>query len=110
MTKQEISLINICDGKLEQAFQEAYPAIVSQLTEGAKGVISINIKIERVPDTVTMVNTSFLLTPKFPAKKKSHIAEITADGKLKTEVTPATANLALFERKREAATTGQKEG
>lgn len=109
MPKQEITLNNICNGKLEEAFQEVYPAIVSQLTEGTKGTIAINITIERVQNTVTMVNTSFSLTPKFPAKKKSNIAEIMADGKLKTEVIPPTANLFdINNLRKEAAVTGQE--
>ncbi len=87
-TQEPLSLSNLCEGKLEEMFQSAYPAIVSQLKHGDTGTINITIKLKRVENTETMVNVTASLTPKFPAKSKATIASISADCKLMTEKLP----------------------
>jgi hypothetical protein len=47
--------------------------------------VSINIAFKRVPDTATMINASYKITPKFPSKGKASICQITGDNKLKTD-------------------------
>lgn len=88
ITQEPLTLSNLCEGKLEEMFQSAYPAIVSQLKHGDTGTINITIKLKRVPNTDTMVNVTASLTPKFPAKSKAMIASISADYKLMTEKLP----------------------
>lgn len=85
MSEVKLSLTTVCGGELEQRFQELVPAIISQLGQGQKGTISINLEFKRVPDTATMVSTSFTVSPKFPAIKKASICQITEDYSLKTE-------------------------
>ena len=109
MTKELLSLGNICEGKLEQAFQELYPKIVSTIPDGGTGGISINIKFARVKNTTTMINTELTLKPQFPARKRGFIAEILTDGKLKTDVTPPTENLFAINAVN-AANKNKKEG
>ncbi|MDD4601486.1 hypothetical protein SDC9_04170 [bioreactor metagenome] len=80
-----VSLSTICGGAMEEQFQQLYPALLAQLREGNKASLSINISFKKVQDTSTMINTSYKITPKFPASGKASICQITGDYKLKTE-------------------------
>lgn len=80
-----VSLSTICGGAMEEQFQSVYPALIAQLKEGNKASVSITIDFKKVPDTTTMVATSYKITPKFPASGKASICQITGDCKLKTE-------------------------
>jgi len=80
-----LSLSNLCGGQLEEQFQELVPKIISQLKEGQKGTISISIDFKRVPETTTMVTTSYSLSHKFPSVKKTSFCQVTGDNRLKTE-------------------------
>ena len=109
MGKELLSLANVCEGKLEQTFQELYPAVISSLPDGGSGGISITIKFTRVKNTATMVNTEFALKPQFPARKRGHIAEITGEGRLRTEVTPPSENLFAIKTAGAGANESKKE-
>ncbi|SFM09853.1 hypothetical protein [Pelosinus propionicus] len=85
MSEILVTLSSVCGGSLEEQFQKLYPAVISQLKPGNSGSISFTVKFKRMEDTATMVNTSFSLTPKFPAIKKASICQITGEGKLKTD-------------------------
>jgi hypothetical protein len=80
-----ISLANVCEGGLEEQFQRMYPALIASIKPGKSASISFNITFKRLEDTATMVNTSFSVTPKFPAIKKASICQITGENKLKTD-------------------------
>lgn len=80
-----VSLSTICGGAMEEQFQQLYPALLAQLREGNKASLSINISFKKVPDTTTMINTSYKMTPKFPASGKAIICQVTGEYKLKTE-------------------------
>lgn len=87
--KTPLTLSNMCGGKLEQEFQDLYPAMLTQLKHGDKATVTITIDMKRVPETNTMLNLSYKITPRFPAKSKSSVCQITGDNKLKTEEPPA---------------------
>lgn len=91
-TEVPVSLSTICAGGLEAQFQSLYPALISQLKEGNSSSVSIGISFKRVPDTATMVNVSYKITPRFPAKGKASICQITGDNKLKTDA-PVESNI-----------------
>lgn len=80
-----VSLSTICTGGLEEQFQSLYPALISQLKEGNSASLSISISFKRVPDTTTMINAAYKITPRFPSKGKASICQITGDNKLKTD-------------------------
>lgn len=80
-----VSLSTICGGGMEEQFQRLYPALVAQLKDGNKASISITIDFKKVAETATMINTSYKMTPKFPASGKASLCQITGDYKLKTE-------------------------
>lgn len=80
-----VSLSTICGGAMEEQFQQLYPALLAQLREGNKASLSVNISFKKVQDTATMINTSYKMTPKFPASGKASICQITGDYKLKTD-------------------------
>ena len=84
-TEVAISLSTICTGGLEEQFQSLYPALLSQLKEDQQASLSISITFKHIPDTTTMVSASYKITPRFPAKGKASICQITGDNKLKTE-------------------------
>jgi len=85
MSEVAVSLSTVCAGDLEQRFQEIIPQLISRLGQGQKANISINLEFKRVPDTNTMVSTSFTITPKYPALKKASICQIVDGFGLKTE-------------------------
>lgn len=76
-----LSLSTVCGGKLEEQFQELYPAMLATLKEGSKASIAITIEFQRVKDTTTMVNVGYKLTPRWPARSKASVCQITGDGK-----------------------------
>lgn len=80
-----VSLSTICGGGMEEQFQAIYPALIAQLRDGNKASLSITIDFKKVPDTTTMVTTSYKLTPKFPASGKASICQLTSDYKLRTD-------------------------
>jgi hypothetical protein len=83
--KVPLTLSTVCGGKLEEEFQHLYPALLSQLKHGDKATINITLEMKRVQDTATMLNLSYKITPRFPAKSKSSVCQITGDNKLRTE-------------------------
>jgi len=83
-----LTLSTVCGGKLEEEFQAFYPAVLAQLKEGDKATITINIELKRVPDTSSMVNLGYKITPKFPAKTKASICQLDDEFKLRTEPLP----------------------
>lgn len=82
---QDLSLANVCAGDLERDFQKMYPDLVAALKEGNKASVSITIEMGKVPNTTTMINMSYSITPKFPARKKAGVCQIADKGKLRTE-------------------------
>jgi len=85
MAEVPISLSTVCGGDLEQRFLEIIPQLISRLGQGQKANIAISLEFKRVPDTTTMVSTSFTITPKYPATKKASICQIIDGYGLKTE-------------------------
>lgn len=94
---ENLSLSNICAGKLEEDFQALYPRLVAALKDGDKAAVSITIEVQKVPDTSTMVNVRYSMSPKFPARKKESICQFDDGFKLHTEKVPEKIdNLKLF--------------
>jgi hypothetical protein len=103
-----VSLSTICGGALEEQFQKLYPGLLAQLREGNKASVSIQIDFKKVPDTATMINTSYKVTPKFPASGKASICQITDDYKLKTEPPIEKPKLVgLFDKKVEGGNSNE---
>ena len=98
MYEVPLSLSTICQGDLEKEFQEQYPALLSKLKDKDKGIIAINLTVERVKDTSTLVMLGYKLGVKYPNKSKTTSAQVGADGKLLVEK-PETkvVNIALFQ-------------
>lgn len=96
--KVPLTLSTACGGKLEEEFQNLYPAILSQLKHGDKATVSITLDFKRVPDTTTMVNLGYKVTPKFPAKSKASVCQLTGDNMLRTDEPQRPVKVAnLFE-------------
>lgn len=94
---EDLSLANVCAGKLEADFQNLYPKLVATLKEGNKASISITLEMEKVPNTDTMVNFRYQITPKFPARKKESIVQLDDGFQLHTEKVPEKVdNLRVF--------------
>lgn len=91
-----VSLATICGGQLEEDFQALYPAMLAQLKHGDKASITITITLERVKNTDTMINASVKVAPKWPAKARASICQLTGDGRLKTEEPPRPKTIQLF--------------
>ncbi len=86
MAEVRMELANVCGGELEEKFQELVPALIASLGDEQKGAIAIKIEFKRLPNTSSMVGTSFTITPRFPASKKASICQINGeDYSLKTE-------------------------
>ena len=92
MPQVKLSLANLCDGTLEETFQAIYPEILAKCMSGDKGSITINIELERVEDTTTVVRTAFSIKSKAPTFKKAALCTMDADYRLKTEE-PAQAKV-----------------
>jgi hypothetical protein len=88
VSKEFLSLANICEGKLESEFQEAYTAIMGQLRSGKTGTINISIKLKRMDNTATMTEIGYSLNAKLPPQKRACIGEIVDGGRLKVEPVP----------------------
>jgi hypothetical protein len=80
-----MTLANMCNGTLEDAFQSIYPEILAKCMSGEKGSISIIIELERVEDTATVVRTAFSIKSKAPAFKKMALCTMTGEYQLNTE-------------------------
>lgn len=85
MSKELLSLSNLCEGKLESEFREAYTAIMSRLYPGKKGSITITINLKRVENTATMAEIGYSMNAKLPPQKRACIGEISDGGLLKVE-------------------------
>lgn len=80
-----LSLANICDGALDEAFCRVYPQVLSSMRKGQKASISITVKLERPENLDTLVNIGYELGPRFPKQGKVGIAQITGEGGLRVE-------------------------
>lgn len=81
-----LSLANVCEGALDEAFCRVYPQVLAAMRKGQKASISITIKMERPENLDTLVNIGYELGPRFPRQGKIGIAQITGEGGLKVEV------------------------
>lgn len=94
MSEVKVSLSSVCGGDLEERFQELIPSIIASLREKQKGSVSIKIEFARIPDTTSMVSTTFTIVPRFPSNKKASICQINPeDYSLKTEAPIAKPKL-----------------
>lgn len=97
---EPLSLTNICGGDLEADFQKLYRKLVAQLEDGEKASLSINIDLSRVPDTMSMYNVGYKVTPKYPAKGRNSMVRVNKDNILCTEKAdarrPKVVNLGMF--------------
>jgi hypothetical protein len=101
-TEVALSLNTVCQGKLEEAFQDIYPNLIASMKPGDKAGISISIEFKRVEETDTMINVSFKIAPKFPARSKASICQIIKNYKLKTDRPMEQAVIAFPTEKKEA--------
>ena len=89
----KLSLATLCVGQLEEQFQKLYPAVIASLGDGEKGSLSITIEFSKLPDTSTIVGTSFKVKPNYPSKGKAAICQIDSDGRLSTDPVPEKPKL-----------------
>lgn len=95
----ELSLATVCQGELEEAFQELYPKVVAAMKQGDKASLDITIGIEKMKDSDIMYALSYSIKPKFPARSRASICQITGDGRLKTDKpVPKPEVLSLFSK------------
>lgn len=97
-----LTLSTVCGGKLEEEFQELYPAVLANLKQDDKAALNITINIKRVPETSTMISLEYKITPKFPARRRASICQETGDFKLKTEEPQKAQVLSLFSKEAKA--------
>lgn len=83
-----LSLGTVCGGKLEEEFQRMYPDLLSDLEQGKKASITINLEFARIPNTDTMINVGYKIAAKSPQKSASSVCQLTEGFKLKTEEPP----------------------
>lgn len=79
------SLGAVCGGDLDRDFQDLYPRILAAMKGGDKGKIVIELEMQRMPETPSITTFKYSITPKFPARKKASLCQVTGDGKLLTE-------------------------
>jgi len=99
---EDLDLGNVCLGDLNKEFKALYPQIMKSLNDGNKASIAITVEFAKVPNTTTMTNVNYSITPKYPARKKSGVCQMNDSFKLRTEKPPAPVeNLKLFQAKAE---------
>lgn len=96
----ELSLATVCQGKLEEAFQDLYPKIVAAMKQGDKAGLAINIGLEKMKDSDLMFALSYSISPKFPSRSRASICQVTNDYTLKTDKpVPRAEVVSLFDKK-----------
>ena len=80
-----LSLATVCEGDLEEEFQEMYPKLIAALREGDKGTITITLEIARIENTDSMLKVGYKIKPQLPSKGKASICAITKGNKLLSE-------------------------
>lgn len=63
---QELNLSNVCEGKLDRKFKAKYPEIISNLREGQKAVITVQLTIERPAGSSMMTSITGKMSTKMP--------------------------------------------
>ena len=92
-------LSNLCNGELEQIFQAEVPALLSQLQQGQKAKLTIELVFAKVKDTDTMISITANAKPSFPPRTKTAVGQITGDFKLKVDrPTTKVTQLSLAEK------------
>lgn len=80
MEQVKLSLTNVCDGLLEQKFQEEYPKILHDLKQGKKATITMKIDVQRMDDSETLLTMASSFDVKMPASpKKQKIYSLNAN-------------------------------
>jgi hypothetical protein len=85
MEQVALTLENLCEGSLHQQFLALYPDLIAKCASGEKASMTISIEFERVPDTATMVRTTYTLKTKTPGYGKASICQMDSNYNLKTE-------------------------
>lgn len=99
---KKLTLSNLCDGEMEEEFNNQYKEIISMLKEGAKGTISIQINFKKLEGTSTMYNVDFKINSRRPAAQRGGICQVNGGGELLVEEVIKAKTLELFNRKEEA--------
>lgn len=92
MPMEKLSLLNVCEGSLEQQFQAAYPQILQSLkTGGKKATIKITLEFRRPEGSTTLAQVKSSFDAKLPpndpyAETYSFNAD---DFSIKADVVPA---------------------
>ena len=74
-------LTTICNGELEDRFQEALQQVITNLKPGEKGGITITLGFCREQESESIISTKFNVSTKLPpAKKASFIRDLGAEG------------------------------
>ena len=82
---EKLTLQNLCGGAMESKFQTLYPELISRCKSGEKSSMTIVIEFERVPDTATMVRTSYTMKSKTPGSGSASLCQMNADFELETD-------------------------
>jgi len=95
-------LTTICNGELEDRFQDALRTVISALKPGEKGSITMTLNFCRQPESESIIDTKFKVTKKLPpASKTSFIRDLGAEG-LQTDAPMEQKNLSFLEPKTKA--------
>lgn len=92
-----LGLETINEGELQKDFETILPKIIGEFQQGGdKATISINIELKRVPDTSSLVSSTYKIAYHLPSKRKTGMCVI-KDTQLKTDPVPVN----LFAKKKE---------
>lgn len=91
-----IALDTIGEGKLNEEFQAVLPGLLAQLREGDKAGVTINLSFERIEGSPSLVEVSYKIAGKTPARQRVTLCRLTGDMKLKGKP-PKPSNLTLLD-------------
>jgi hypothetical protein len=90
-------LTTICNGELEDRFQDALRTVISSLKPGEKGSITMTLNFCRQAESESIIDTKFKVTKKLPpASKASFIRDLGAKG-LQTDAPMEQQNLSFLD-------------
>lgn len=85
MAQTKLTLSNLCDGNLEEAFQALYPEVLAKCMSGDSGSLTITIDMKRLEDTASVVVTTFKIKSRAPGIGKSSLCMMDSNYRLETE-------------------------
>lgn len=93
MSMEKLSLVNVCEGSLEQQFQAAYPQIIQALkTGGKKATVTMKLEFKRPDSSSTLASIKASFDAKLPpADPRAEVYSFNADNfRIEAEALPET--------------------